>query len=46
MSIEIWMDYIGTRPMGTNSFIEKLEQKLVRVLQPQKPGPKKQEKGS
>ena len=29
------------RPMGTKSFVEKLEQTLGRVLQPQKPGPKK-----
>ncbi|MEA3361695.1 MAG: transposase [Thermodesulfobacteriota bacterium] len=31
------------RPMGSLSFVEKLEQTLGRVLQPQKPGPKKQE---
>jgi putative transposase len=29
------------RPMGAHGFVETLEQTLGRVLQPQKPGPKK-----
>ena len=29
------------RPMGDSGFVEKLEQALGRVLQPQKPGPRK-----
>jgi putative transposase len=29
------------RPLGNSDFIEALEKKLKRTLQPQKPGPKK-----
>jgi len=29
------------RPLGSNTFIDKMEQTLGRVLRPQKPGPKK-----
>lgn len=32
------------RPLGAHSFVETLEQTLGRVLQPQKPGPKKQDR--
>ncbi|MCD6188089.1 MAG: hypothetical protein J7K09_07975 [Desulfuromusa sp.] len=31
------------RPLGIHGFIETLEQTLGRVLQPQKPGPKKKD---
>ncbi len=31
------------RPLGSNSFVEEIEQKLGRTLRPQKPGPKKKE---
>ncbi len=34
------------RPMGTKGFVETLEQILGRVLQPQKPGPKKESRVS
>jgi len=30
------------RPLGNDSFVEQIEQSLGRILQPQKPGPKKQ----
>jgi putative transposase len=32
------------RPLGRESFVERLETELGRALRPQKPGPKKQEK--
>jgi REP-associated tyrosine transposase len=32
------------RPMGKATFVENLEQTMGRILRPQKPGPKKQEK--
>lgn len=31
------------RPLGSDQFVEKIEQRLGRILRPQKPGPKKQE---
>ena len=34
------------RPLGTHGFLETLEQTLGRVLQSQKPGPKKKDNGS
>ena len=34
------------RPLGTPGFVETLEQTLGRVLQPQKPGPKKKDNDS
>jgi putative transposase len=30
------------RPLGEDSFLDQLEQRLGRRLRPQKPGPKKQ----
>ena len=34
------------RPLGSASFLERLERALDRALRPQKPGPKKRERGS
>jgi hypothetical protein len=32
------------RPLGSASFLEKLERRLARALRPLKPGPKRKEK--
>jgi putative transposase len=29
------------RPLGNGSFVEEMEQKIGRILRPQRPGPKK-----
>jgi putative transposase len=29
------------RPLGSGSFVEEMEQKIGRILRPQRPGPKK-----
>jgi putative transposase len=29
------------RPLGSGSFVEEIEQKIGRILRPQRPGPKK-----
>lgn len=42
--IELFRKHERTgRPMGNESFIETLEEKLARKLKPEKPGPKKKE---